>query len=804
MGKNICFFLLIAALQTTVSQNIRIIDAETQSPVMNVAVFNKDKTETQVSDMEGLISLSGFTDTEAITFQHLGYVVQHSTKAQIVRNDNRMYLIPTSQQLEEIVVSASKWRQKKTDIPQKVTSISRNEAMFTNPQTSADLLQNNGNVFVQKSQLGGGSPMIRGLATNRLLITVDGIRMNNAIFRGGNLQNVISLDPLAVESTEVIFGPGAVTYGSDAIGGAMNFFTIDPVFSTTGPVVVQGSSLVRYSSANQEKTVHGDIRYGFNKWAFATSISYSDFDDLRMGKHGPEEYLRPEYIQTVNGTDVMVENSDPRVQTPTGYNQINVLQKIKYKPNESWNYTGGLYYSTTSDYARYDRLIRYQDDHLRHAEWYYGPQKWFLGNLQINHKADRSFYNEIKLTNAYQYFEESRNDRAFQSESLFNTREKLDAFSSNLDLEKKFNARYHLFYGLEYIYNKVHSAGSELNITTGDRSKTASRYPDGATWQSAAAYTSLEFKPGTKVTVSSGLRYNHIFMEADFTENNEFYNFPFTTTSSGTGALTGSAGLSWNPNKTFNWKLQFSTAFRSPNIDDTGKIFDSEPGSVVVPNPGLKPEYAYNGEMGVHINLKEKVNLGIAAYYTYLTNAMVRRPFSYNGESQILYNGVLSNVQAIQNAANAKVYGIEASAGVNITGNLELTSHLTYTQGTEVLDDGTEAPLRHAPPLFGSTHLTWKTNRLTIDLFADYNGEIAFEDLAPSEQSKDYIYATNADGNPYSPSWYTLNVKTRYNIFEPITLSFGVENITNQRYRPYSSGIAAPGTNVIVGAVYNF
>ena len=436
--------------------------------------------------------------------------------------------------------------------------------LFTNPQTSADLLQNNGNVFVQKSQLGGGSPMIRGFATNRLLITVDGIRMNNAIFRGGNIQNVLSIDPLAVKSTEIIFGPGSLIYGSDAIGGTMNFFTLDPVFSTTEELYFKGTALTRYASANNEKTVHTDVNFGFKKWAFVTSISYSDFDDLKMGKYGPDEYLRPEYVQTVGGVDTTVENNDPRVQKPTAYDQVSVLQKIKYKPNESWNYTAGLYYSTTSDYSRYDRLTRYEGEDLRHAEWYYGPQRWFMGNFQINHKAENTFYNEFKFTNAYQYFEESRNDRDFQDISLFTTREKVNAFSSNLDFEKKFNDRYKLFYGLEYVYNRVNSEGSELNTETGTRTTTASRYPDGSSWQSAAAYASLEFKPADAVTVSSGLRYNHTFIYADFTENNQFYNFPFTEESVNTGALTGTVGISWQANKTFQWKLHFSTAFRAP------------------------------------------------------------------------------------------------------------------------------------------------------------------------------------------------------------------------------------------------
>ena len=127
--------------------------------------------------------------------------------------------------LNEIVLSTSKFSQKYREVPKKVIQINSKQIEFENPSTSADLLQNIGNIFIQKSQLGGGSPMIRGHSTNRLVLTVDGVRLNNAIYRGGNIHNVISISPLTIENTEVILGSASVLYGSDAIGGVMNFYT---------------------------------------------------------------------------------------------------------------------------------------------------------------------------------------------------------------------------------------------------------------------------------------------------------------------------------------------------------------------------------------------------------------------------------------------------------------------------------------------------------------------------------------------------------------------------------------------------
>ncbi|MDC0008114.1 TonB-dependent receptor [bacterium] len=802
--RKIFFGTFLLFLQLVSAQEIMVLDADTQEPILNVAVYNLDKSKTAVSDFDGLCNLSIFDKNERITFKHISYQIRKSTKSQILKQNARLYLVPKAEQLDEVVMSVSKWEQQKKDIPQKIVSIDAREIAFTNPQTAADLLQSSGKVFVQKSQLGGGSPIIRGFSTNRLLLSVDGVRMNNAIFRGGNLQNVISIDPFTVKNTEVIFGPGSVIYGSDAIGGVMNFYTKKPLFSDKDGALVSGNANYRFSTANTENTVHADLNIGKKKWAFLSSATYSDFGDLRMGKHGRDSYLRSNYVRRIDGEDVLVENPDPREQIPSGYDQLSLMQKIAFKPNNNWLFHLNTHYSETSDYARYDRLIRPNavGDGLRSAEWFYGPQKWFMSNFQVYKKGKGKFYDGLKVTTAYQHFEESRNDRNFGASELFNTQEKVDALSTNIDFENKKIGNLRLYYGGEYVYNKVNSDGTATNIESNLRTDAASRYPDGSTWQTAAGYVSGEYKAMPNFTILSGLRYSHVWLDATFDDT--FFQFPFDTANLNNGALTGSLGISWFPRANLQITANGSTGFRSPNIDDIGKIFDSEPGSVVVPNTDLVPEYAYNAEVGIRKNFNDKLVLKGAAYYTFLVDALVRRDFLFNGQSEIEFNGELSNVQAIQNAASAYVYGFEFGLEAYLTDNLSMVSNLTITEGVEEEDDGTDSPGRHVAPTFADFHVVWKNQKLKADLFLNYNGEISFDNLAFSERSKPYIYASDANGNPFSPSWYTLNLRTEYNISNHFKATIGLENITDQRYRTYSSGIVAPGTNLILSMGYRF
>jgi len=796
----IIFFMFFASGS---AQEIRVLDFYTKEPIINVAVFNTDKSKTALSELDGSCDISIFSNNERITFKHISYEVFKSSKSQLLRNNARAYMVLKPEQLDEVVMSISKWEQQKKDIPHKITSMGARAIAFTNPQTSADLLQNSGKVYVQKSQLGGGSPMIRGFATNRLLLTVDGVRMNNAIFRGGNVQNVISIDPYSIKNTEVIFGPGSVIYGSDAIGGVMNFYTKNATLANTDSLSFSGNANYRFASANNENTVHFDFNLGKKKWAYLTSVSYNSFDDLKMGSRGPDSYLRKNYVTTTNGVDALVANDNSKKQVSTGYDQVNLMQKITHKPNNNWNLNMGLFYSETSDYSRYDRLIRPSRNGtgLFSAEWYYGPQKWFLGNIQVNKKGKGKFYDGLKITTAYQYFEESRNDRDYQDPILYSTKEMVNALSTNIDFENKKIGDLRLYYGTEYVYNYVNSDGSQKNVPFNVRTDAASRYPDGSTWQTLAGYLNGEYKAKPNFTLLSGLRYSHVWIDAEFDKT--FYPFPFDNANLSTGALTGSIGFSWFPRANLQITFNGSTGFRSPNIDDVGKVFDSEPGSVVVPNPDLEPEYAYNVELGVRKNINDKVVFKGATFYTYLVDALVRRDYQFNGQSQIEYNGELSNVQAMQNAAKAYVYGFEFGLEAFLSENLSLVSNLTLTEGIEE-EDGNDTPARHVAPTFGDFHLVWKNQNLKADFFLNYNGEIANNDLATSEQNKFYIYASDSNGLPYSPSWYTLNFRSQYNLTNAFKISLSLENITNQLYRSYSSGIAAPGTNLIFGVSYSY
>jgi hemoglobin/transferrin/lactoferrin receptor protein len=155
-------------------------------------------------------------------------------------------------------------------------------------------------------------------------------------------------------------------------------------------------------------------------------------------------------------------------------------------------------------------------------------------------------------------------------------------------------------------------------------------------------------------------------------------------------------------------------------------------------------------------------------------------------------------VQAIQNAATAKVYGLQASINVMLTDHFTFSTDLNVQKGEEELDDGSVSPSRHAAPFFGTSGIGYKASDLNLLLYLDFQGERAYEDMSVEERDKDEIYAKDENGNNYAPSWATLNFKAFYELSDLFSVSAGLENITDERYRPYSSGVSGPGRNFFI------
>ena len=784
--------LLIGTSPIALAQQLLVLDSESQKPLTGVQIFDRKSKASNFTTEEGIASLSEFQGRNPLTFSLLGYKNKTFSWEELEALNYLIYLEFSSLTLATTVISASRWNQNEADVPGKLRQLKSEWLDLRNPATTADWLGSSGEVFVQKSQLGGGSPMIRGFSANRLLYSIDGVRMNTAIFRSGNLQQVISIDPFSLQNTEVLFGPGAVMYGSDAIGGVMVFETLRADHENQQ---LKGNVVSRFSSAYSEETFHADFTYGKGKWAFVTSASHFSFGDLIMGKNkGQGSYLRYSFVERINGIDQEITNSNPRKQIGSGYKQVNLMQKISFKASENSTIDYGFHYSSTSNIPRYDRLIERSNGKLRFARWDYGPQRWMMQQLNWKTTNPSKLYDQAKITAAFQFFEESRIDRQVGNATQFERVEKVDASSINADFIKTLYQSQFLNYGFEAVINQVDSKGQSVNISNQQVATASTRYPN-STWTSWAVYANFVAPLSTKWKMQSALRYNINGINADFSNNLNYYPLPVVQFKDNYHSLTGNLGFVYQVDPSFSISPQVATGFRAPNVDDIGKIFDSQPGNLLVPNPNLRPEFAYNAELNLNKVLFGTIKLDVTGYYTWLDQAMVRRPTTFNGQTELLYNGELSKVFSIQNAAFAEVKGIQAGLEIALSKQLLLSSNYNWQKGVEELDNSTTSPSRHAAPAFGASKLRLHSKKGTLELSAQYSAAMPFEKMPQEEIGKPAIYATDANGNPFAPSWTIFNFAARIPITPYLQINAGVENLLDLQYRGYSSGIVSPGRN---------
>lgn len=776
-------------LSLSITAQIQIVD-KNLAPVSNVQVFEGTKF-IALSDDDGIINLdttSALKDTLKLIHSEF---YEKTLDISLLSPESAVILRRKTNSYDPVIITP-RFTRLKSDVTSKIDIVSKKKIDLLQPQTAADLINLNNTVYVQKSQLGGGSPMMRGFATSRVLLVVDGVRMNTAIFRSGNVQNIISIDPNSIENTEIIFGPSSQLYGSDAIGGVMSFSTLKPSFGKKDSALYSGGVNLRYSSASNERSWNSNFKYGTSKIASVTSVSYSSFKDLTMGKNGPDVYNRPDYIIRVDNKDSIVSNSSELNQVFTGYNQVSFLQKIAYKINPNLLLSYGLHFSTTSDIPRYDRLIQRGDnDTLINGDWYYGPQSWRMNHVSLRATGKTQVYDSFNIVAAHQKFKESRNTRKLYSDILTTRTEGVSAYSVNADFTKTSKQKIVVNYGLEFVSNKISSEATTLDISELTLSPTSTRYPDGSSWQSSGVYFNIFKKWKKWYNTEGGLRYSYVSTNGSI--DTTYQPIPIPNIDVQNQALTGSISQLFKIKKG-SIGLITSTAFRSPNIDDISKVFDSNTGYVTIPNTLLKPEYAYNAEFKVDYKLSKNLRVNTSFFYTYLNNAIRLENSTLNGQDSIVYDHVLSQVQTLKNSDFAEIKGVQLMLQYAITKYLELKSNYTILQS----GSNTSEPIRHITPNFGGTTLTYATDKWTASLYAMYNQEFQSSRFTKLETERAYLYTVDSNGDPYSPSWATANLRFDYQIKDGMHVNLGIENILDKKYRPYASRITSSGRNISV------
>lgn len=775
------------------------------------------------------LSTSSLHKVDSIIFQLVGFQETRMATENLPLTSSdviALELSPLTLRLATVAVVGRR-NELARELPYLVETIGQEDIDLLQSRNTADAIADLSGVYVQKSQLGGGSPVVRGFEANRVLLVVDGVRMNNAIFRNGHLQNAITVDVNSLSQIELIYGPGSLAYGSDALGGVIHFRTYEPSFQLGASTLKLGGQLGYGTAANNQSTSM-QLEYGSERFATYTQLSYARFGDLVAGANRPADFptfgRRPNYLERINGRDSLRINPNPDRQIGSGYRQYDLLQKVRFLLAEGLELKANFQAGTSSDIPRYDQLIEVRDGALRWAEWYYGPQTRLLGSLRLEDRRGNSkLYDFSSLLFSYQFIAEDRISRR-QNDPLLETSE-VDVYSMNLqwDLAKSLAVGKRINYGLDGRLDRVVSKASLQNLTdnTLATSGVPTRYPSGGSrLGTLGAFADYRHQVSSALEAQLGMRYSVQWLTATFGAQDPIdwpasYLAGITNRS---GAFTTAAGLNYQK-ANYRVRALFAQGFRAPNIDDFAK-FRERNGFIQVPNPELDSERSNSLELGLAIEQKNW-SFSATVYHSWLSNAIVRSNFLLpDGSDRFLSFGDTLRVQANINAERARIWGFDLDYRQSIGQHLRLHADFHWLRGRrkQAAPDGVALtlPQDHIPPAYGQASLSYEHEKWMLRLRLRYQfakalddyavgiieitdpGSYAFERLGTSDNLE--LTPLDENGNPTgSYAWWTLNLNGNFQLNERLDLQLGVENIFDFHYRPFASGISAPGRNLIIG-----
>ena len=672
--------------------------------------------------------------------------------------------------------------------------------------TTADALANLSGVYVQKSQLGGGSPVLRGFEANRVLLVVDGVRMNNAIYRNGHLQNAITVDPNVLDRIEVIYGAGALTYGSDAIGGVVHFRTHTPDYRPEGGTA--GYVQTNLASAARAVNLAGGIDYGGARWAATTQLSYSRFGDLRAGGNRPAAYgdfgLRTEYV----AGDEVVANSDPQRLVGSGYTQYNLLQKLRIRLTDRLELTANLQFSTTGDVPRYDALTERRGGQLRWARWDYGPQTRALTSLRLTDRQVVGLYDVASYLLSYQFIEEDRLQRRLGDPLLQEDRVNVGSWNLQVDYRKRLGATTNLHYGIDGRAERVVSEAIPTTLPT--------RYPSrGSGLAGGGAYIELRRQLATYWQLHGGLRYSYQRLTATFgTDDPVAWPEAYVRgVANPSDAVTGAVGARYR-REAHGLRLLLAQGFRAPNVDDFAK-FREQGDRIQVPNLTLRPERSLTAEAAYTLT-GDRLRYELTAYGTRLRDVIIRGAGSLpDGSAFFVSRGDTLFVDTNVNAERAWVYGLDLALAYRVGQQWELRTDLHALRGRrrQAASDGAQLllPQAHVPPPYGRLSVSYRGGRWqgSVRLAGQLEKPLeayavnAIEGTAATGYTLDRIGTPdNLDLTPNeagTPGWWTLNLYGSYRVSDRLGVQLKAENVLDRFYQPFASGIPAAGVDVGLG-----
>ncbi len=644
---------------------------------------------------------------------------------------------------ESVTVTAERGEARAFDVPRSITVIESDALDQRLPRSTPEALGDAPGVFVQKTNHGGGSPYLRGLVGNQVLVMIDGIRLNNATFRYGPNQYLATVDPANIDRIEVVRGSGSVLYGSDAMGGVINIVTRRPV-AIGQPFAVRAGATSKVMSSGMETSGRFNLAVTGEQIGTVGGLSLRRFGDLRAG-------------------------GGLGIQAPSGYDEVAGDLRTEWLATPRQRVTLVYQHNHQSDVPRFDQVAQ-----RGFARYSFDPQVRQLGYVRYERTSPNPLWATVLATASLHRTTEQREYQPRSSPVLTVERDQVLTKGFSIELQSRPRPSLSLVSGLDYYDDAVTSTRRDRDGATGQSQDRRGQYANGATAGSLAAFTHATVT-GPRWRADAGIRLSHFEVSAPDAQFGSAGIAPTTATGSAGVLLTLTDGL-----RVFGSVAQ---AFRAPNIDDLSSLGQFDFG-VEVPAPDLQPESSVTVEGGV----KWRADAGsasVSVYRTALDQLIDRVRGTFDGSPMVGNQPVYQKA----NVGSAFIRGVEADGEFRLTSGLTASGSLMYTYGQAI---SRNEPMRRIPPLNGLvairaalTGASWLEGAFRFAATQDRlaSGDIADHRIPPGG----------------TPGWTVFTVSAGHRLGERLELVGSAQNLLDTAYRTHGSGIDGYGRSLWIG-----
>jgi len=607
-----------------------------------------------------------------------------------------------------------------------------------------DALASASGVHLQQTTPGQGAAVVRGQKGSAVLHLVDGMRLNNAIFRSAPTQYFALVPTVAVERIEILRGTPASLYGSDAIGGVLQVITRKPEFASAS-VSSHGEVFASANTAERSRVLGGTVDAGTNKLATSVSVEFADIGDRRIG-----------------GGD--------RIK-PSGYESRAARWLVAGTPAADKSWSLDMQFLEQPETPRVDELIAgFGQVDPSSSEFFFKPnRRSFLHGDYQSSSGPLGLDWDVDV--AWQRIDDDRQTRDYLAPDRTLERNRSDLYGFTLS-GSKLTDRGSWIAGVDFYHDEVSSQRVSEDIVGGQRTVVAPRFPDGSSMQLLSTYGNGTWTVGERHAVTAGLRLSDVRTRLP---SSQIHNTE----------VSGDIGWVATINELWQFTSNLGYGFRAPNVFDLGTLGNRPGNRFNIPNPDLESERVVHADIGVRYRMGGN-EFEVSAYTMHYRDRI----------TSILTGDVTPGGRDITqsvNASESRVRGVEVSLRVEAGMSWLLDGNVAYTRGEQrIAGMGTE-PADRIPPLSGRVGVTFNPeSSYTLEAWASFSAEqsrLSARDIGDSR--------INPDG---TAGWASFGARATWAPTAEWLLTLTLSNMLDARYRVHGSGIDAIGQNLTLSA----